>query len=155
MVKWFIGKVSSEEFKNEVSVFAELGVRVDIFENQTLVQPSDKLVEEKVGHVGGDVITGQCFLLDESSYFQIVVTTDPVIEHQQPHPHVFKRVDSSGDVKCVVLFDEIIENFSSVPDSFCEMTCEAFEGIVHVEECGPKGFEFFAVFVLMLMQITF
>jgi hypothetical protein len=41
-----------------VSVFAELGVRVDIFENKTLVQPSDKLVEEKVGHVGGDVITG-------------------------------------------------------------------------------------------------
>jgi len=58
MVKWLIGKVSSEEFKNEVSVFAELGVRVDIFENQTLVQPSDKLVEEKVGHVSSDVITG-------------------------------------------------------------------------------------------------
>jgi len=41
-----------------VSVFAELRVRVDIFENKTLVQPRDKLVEEKVGHVGSDVITG-------------------------------------------------------------------------------------------------
>lgn len=83
------------------------------------------------------------------------MTTYPVIEYQQPHPHVFKRVDSSGNVKCVVLFDEIIENLCSVPDSFGEMTCEAFEGIVNVEESGPKGFELFAVFVLMLMQITF
>jgi hypothetical protein len=120
-----------------MGIFAELCVRVDIFENKALVKPRDKLVKEELSHVWSDVLAGQRFLLNEPPYFKVVVTSNPVVKDKQPHPHVLKRVDRLASIQAIILPNEIIETLSSMPNSFCQMAPEGFKSIENVKEGRP------------------
>ena len=137
VVQWLVCEVSAVKFKHQMGIFAELGVRVYIFENKALVKPRDKLVKKELSHVRSDVFTWQSFLLNEPPYFKVVVTSNPVVKYKQPHPHVLKRVDSPASIKAVILFNEIIENLSSVPNCLRQVTSERFKRIKNVEESRP------------------
>jgi hypothetical protein len=50
-------------------IFTELGKIVDVFENETLVEPIDKLIEVKFNHVSCYVLSLKNAFLDLTTYF--------------------------------------------------------------------------------------
>jgi len=64
-----------------LGIFAELGKIIYIFEYQTLIEPSNELIEEKLYHVSCNVYSCKRALLNKPSNFNIVVAANSVVNH--------------------------------------------------------------------------
>lgn len=121
-----------------MGIFAELSKIVHVLKNEALVQPIDKLVEVKLYHVPRDVLSLQNAFLNLTANLDVVVSANSVVNDEEPHPHIFERLDSIATcVESVKLAHEVVEKLGAVPDCFCEMAPERLQGVVDIEKCRP------------------
>ena len=121
-----------------MGILAELSKIVHVLKNEALVQPIYKLVEVKVNHVSRDVLSLQNAFLNLTTNLDVVVSANSVVNDEQPHPHIFERVDSIATcVESVKLAHKGVKKLSAVPDCFCKMASEGLEGVVDIEKCRP------------------
>ena len=101
-------------------VLAELGKVVDIFENQALVQPDNKLVWKELEHVPCDKLSLQSPFLNLPSDFNVIMSPYPVVKNKQPHSHVFEWVNwFAAGIKWVELLNKLVKELSAMPDCLC------------------------------------
>ena len=121
-----------------MGIFAELGKIVYVLKNEALVEPIDKLVEVKLYHVPRDVLSLQNAFLNLTTNLDVVVSANSVVNDEEPHPHIFERMDSIATcVESVKFAHEVVEKLGAVPDCFCEMAPEGLQGVVDIEKCRP------------------
>ena len=121
-----------------MGIFAELGEIIHVLKNEALVEPIDELVEIKLYHVPRDVLSLQNAFLNLTTNLDVVVSANPVVNDKEPHPHIFKRVDSLATcVESVEFAHEVVEKLGAVPDCFCEMAPEGLQGVVDIEKRRP------------------
>lgn len=159
----FVLEVATVEVKDCVRVLAELGEVIHILENEALVEPNYELIEEELGHVRRDVLSFEDGLLDVSAYLDVVMGRNTVVDHQQPHSHVFKGVDLGIFVRVGSreFALEVVVELGAVPNGFSQVTSERLQGVKDVKEGCPEhlelvfGIQFGAVFLLVQLQVRF
>jgi hypothetical protein len=114
------------ELEHTPRILTELVEIIDVFKEETLVEPRDEFIEEEFLHVGRHKLSIERDLLHVFAHTQVLVGCHAMVNHKQPHSSVFTRVKFHDRLRviCIELLHALIVEVGSMPNCFCVMTAE-------------------------------
>jgi hypothetical protein len=96
--------------------------------------------------VNSDIFSRKGSLQNLSSYLEVTVSSNSLIENKHPCSEVSQVINFSVFwiclyVELVVVLNKVVELLNSMPQSFCQVTSKALQGVIDIEKCCPEVFK--------------